>query len=278
MPELPEVETIKRDLIPKIVGRCFTRVALSWTKAVHQPSADEFCRRLVGQTIKGLARRGKYLILHLSSGEALIFHLRMSGWLLLRPADYETDPYTRATFDLDNGTQLRLCDVRKLGVLWLVKDENSVVKKLGPEPLEPSFTPEVLASHLAKHTAPIKAVLCDQSFLAGIGNMYADESLYAARIHPLRKANSLSEGEVERLHSAMGQVLQSAISHKGATMEDLFYYSSYRTPCGQPGTAQFFFCVAHRLGEPCPTCGTPIKRIPLRKRGTYFCPRCQPTP
>jgi len=272
MPELPEVETIKNDLLPKIVGHRFIGVNLSWAKAVRQPLPETFCQRLVGRTINGLARRGKYLIFRLSSGKALIIHLRMSGSLLLRPTNFEPDPYTRATFDLDNGTQLRLCDVRKLGVLWLVKDENSVVKKLGPEPLEPAFTPEILAQRLAKHTAPIKAVLCNQSFVAGIGNMYADEILYAARIHPLKRAKSLSREEVERLYQATIRVLNSAITHKGATIRD------YRNPCGQPGTAQFFFCVAHRLGEPCPTCGTPIKRIPLRKRGTYFCPRCQPAP
>jgi len=269
MPELPEVETIKRDLIPRIVGRSFAGATTNWPKMVQIPSSEHFSRCLTGKIIEKLDRRGKYLIFRLSSGEALILHLRMSGSLLLKPARAEPDPYVRVIFLLDDGTQLHFRDPRKLGVMWLVEDENAVVGKLGPEPLELDFTAEVLAQRLAKRSAPIKAVLCDQAFLAGVGNMYADEALFAAGIHPLREAKSLSHEEVVRLHRALRQVLEAAIAGSGASISD------YRRPDGKLGMAQFAFQVAHRGGQPCPICGTPIERIPIRNRGTYFCPRCQ---
>ena len=269
MPELPEVETIKRDLSPRIVGRSFAGVTINWPKTVQIPSSEHLPRCLIGKAIEKLDRRGKYLILRLSSGEALILHLRMSGSLLLKPALAEPDPYCRAIFRFDDGTQLCFRDPRKLGVMWLVADETEVVGKLGPEPLEPDFTAEVLAQRLAKRSAAIKAVLCDQTFLAGVGNMYADEALFAAGIHPLREARSLSWEEVVRLHCALRQVLEAAIAGSGASISD------YLRPDGEPGAAQFEFRVAHRGGQPCPKCGTPVERIPIRNRGTYFCPMCQ---
>lgn len=168
-----------------------------------------------------------------------------------------------------NGKTLHLCDRRKLAQMWLVRDEGAVVGRLGPEPLEPEFSAEVLARRLRKRSAPIKAVLCDQGFLAGVGNMYADEALFAAGIHPLRRAKSLSWEEVVRLHSAVRRVLEAAIAGWGASISD------YRRPGGEVGAAQFEFQVAHRRGEPCSRCGTPIERIPIRNRGTRFCPRCQ---
>jgi len=269
MPELPEVETIKRDLASRILGRSFVGATINWLKTLQITSPEGFTGSLVGKDIAGLDRRGKYLILRLSSGEALIIHLRMSGSLLLKPASAEPDPYDRAVFLLDDGTQLRLRDPRKLGVMWLVEDESAVLGGLGPEPLEPGFTAGVLAQRLSKRSAPIKAVLCDQAFLAGVGNMYADEALFAAGIHPLRVAKSLSREEVARLHRALRQVLEAAIARAGASISD------YRRPDGEPGAAQFEFQVAHRRGKPCPRCGTPIERIPIRNRGAYFCPACQ---
>jgi len=271
MPELPEVETIKRDLASRIVGRSFAGVILNWPKTVQIPSSGQFSRRLMGKSIEEVDRRGKYLILRLSNGEALILHLRMSGSLLLKPASAEPDPYFRAIFIFDDGTQLCFRDPRKLGVMWLVEDESAVVGKLGPEPLGPDFTAEVLAQRLRKRAAAIKAVICDQSVLAGVGNMYADEALFAAGIHPLRGAKSLSWEEVVRLHRALRLVLEAAIASSGASISD------YRRPDGEPGAAQFEFQVAHRGGQPCPKCSTPIERIPIRNRGTYFCPRCQAT-
>jgi len=270
MPELPEVETIKNELLPHVVGRSISGITLFWDGIVHQPSVEQFRSHLLGQKITGLTRRGKYLILSLTSDEVLIIHLKMSGSLLLKPASAEPDKFVRAILYLDGETGLHFRDPRKFGAMWLVEDKNEVVNKLGPEPLESSFTPQVLAQRLDNRTAPIKALLCDQTFIAGIGNMYADEALFTARIHPLRLGRSLSRDEVKRLHNAIQQVLWAAIGNKGAST------NTYFRPSGELGTAHFQFKVAHCGGKPCPVCSTPIQRIPIRNRGTYFCPRCQP--
>jgi len=267
MPELPEVETIKNELSPHITGHCITGVTLFWEGIVRQPSVEEFCSRIIGQKLTGVARRGKYLILSLTSGEKLIVHLRMTGSLLIKPPP----KYTRAIIHLDNGTNIYFRDPRKLGAMWLVEDKNCIVGKLGPEPLEADFTPQVLAQRLNNRIAPVKAILCDQTFIAGIGNMYADEALFTARIHPLRSGKSLSQDEIERLHCAIQQVLWAAIGNKGASV------NTYFRPDGTMGTAHFQFKVAHRLsGNCCPVCSTLIDRIAVRNRGTYFCPQCQP--
>jgi formamidopyrimidine-DNA glycosylase len=271
LPELPEVETIRRDLTPRLTGKSFVGLTLHWPKTVQIPSIEAFERRLIGQTIRELDRRGKYLIFRLASGDALILHLRMSGSLLIDPK-CEDDHYTRTVFHLDDGSKICFRDPRKLGVMWLVQNASDVVGKLGPEPLDPSFTAETLTQRVKKRSAPIKATLCDQSLIAGVGNMYADEALFAAGIHPLRPANSLSEEETKRLYAAVRQALGEAIDCCGASISD------YQRPDGAAGTAQFTFKVAHRRGESCPACGTPIERIPIRQRGSYFCPRCQPYP
>ena len=266
MPELPEVETVKNELAPKILGRRVTGVTLLWERAVRQPSVDDFRSRLIGQRIIGLSRRGKYLLLELSSGETLIIHMKMSGSLLFNSPD---DKYTRAIIHMDEGVELHFRDPRKFGAMWLVNDKNAVIGKLGPEPLGDDFTTEVLAQRLKNRRASIKALLCDQTVIAGVGNMYADEALFAARIHPLREGGSLSGGDLRRLHHAIQQVLRSAIGNKGASIVN------YLRPGGDLGTAHSEFKVAHRGGEPCFNCGTPIQRIPVRNRGSYFCPRCQ---
>jgi formamidopyrimidine-DNA glycosylase len=270
LPELPEVETIRNELLPYVIGHRITDVILIWEGIVRYPSAEEFRSQLPGQTITGLARRGKYLIFGLASGRALVIHLKMSGSLLLKPATEPPERFTRAILRLDNETAILFRDPRKFGVMWLAEDTNPIVGKLGPEPLEPDFAPELLAKLLANRTAPIKALLLDQTFVAGIGNMYADEALFAAGIHPLRPGKSLSSEEVQRLHQVIQQVLWSAIGNKGASV------NTYFRPDGTLGTAHFEFQVAHRRGQTCPVCGTPIQRIPIRNRGTYFCPKCQP--
>jgi len=260
MPELPEAETIKNELLPHIVGRCVKEVTLLWDGIVKQPSAEEFCSRIIGQRLTGVARRGKYLIFTLSSGEALIVHLRMTGSLLLKPASAEPDKYTRAILHLDKGIQLHFNDMRKLGRMWLVEDINSIVGKLGTEPLEAGFTCETLLKLLNKRQSPIKALLLDQTLIAGIGT----------GIHPLRAGGSLTHSEAGRLHHAIQQVLRAAIGNKGASID------TYLRPDGRPGTAHSQFKVAHRGGKSCPICGTPIERIAIRNRGSYFCPNCQP--
>jgi formamidopyrimidine-DNA glycosylase len=271
MPELPEVETIKNELLPYIVGHRITGMTLFWDGIVNQPPVEEFRSRLTGQRITGVTRRGKYLILGLISHELLIIHLKMTGSLLLKPASAEPDKYTRAVLHLNGETTIHFRDPRKLGRMWLVEDKKAIIGKLGPEPLEADFTPQTLLKRLRNRTAPIKALLCDQTFIAGIGNMYADEALFAAGIHPLRPGGSLSRDEVKRLNRAIKGVLRAAIGNKGAST------STYFRPSGKLGTAHFQFQVAHRLsGDFCPVCGTPIERIKVRNRGTYFCPRCQP--
>ncbi len=270
MPELPEVETVKNELLPYVSGRCITGITLFWEGIVHQPSVEEFRSRIIGQKITGIARRGKYLIVGLSSGDLLIIHLKMTGSLLVSQDSSEPPKYTRAIIHLDKDTRIFFRDPRKFGMMRLVKDKDSIVGKLGPEPLEADFTPQLLAQRLAKRTAPIKALLCDQGFIAGIGNMYADEALFAAGIHPLRAGESLSQEEVERLHGTIRRVLWSAIGNKGASVD------TYFRPDGTLGTAHDEFKVAHGIGKTCPNCGTAIKRIVVRNRGTYFCPKCQP--
>ena len=270
MPELPEVETVKNELTPHIIGRKLTGVTLLWEGIVRQPSVADFRSRLIGQKITGLARYGKYLVLSLTSDDLLIIHMKMSGSLLIGQDSSEPPKYTRAIIHLDKGNSIFFRDPRKFGAMWLVKDKNSIVGRLGPEPLEDDFTPPVLAQRLKNRTAPIKALLCDQSFIAGIGNMYADEVLFAAGIHPLRPGGNLSPDEVDRIYQAIRRVLMSAIVNKGASV------STYRRPGGELGTAHHDFRVAHRRGLPCSTCGTTIERIPIRHRGSHYCPICQP--
>ncbi|MFC2025301.1 bifunctional DNA-formamidopyrimidine glycosylase/DNA-(apurinic or apyrimidinic site) lyase [Chloroflexota bacterium] len=269
MPELPEVETVKNELLPYVAGHCITGVTLIWEGIVRQPSAGEFCSRLIGQCITGITRRGKYLIVSLTSDDLLIIHLKMTGSLLLGRDSSEPPKYTRAIIHLDKDTNVFFRDPRKFGMMRLVKDKNSIIGKLGPEPLEADFTPEVLAQRLANRKAPIKALLLDQGLIAGIGNMYADEALFAAKIHPLRVGKSLSPEEIERLHGAIVRTLWAAIGNKGASTD------TYIRPDGTLGWAHTYFKVAHRGSVSCPNCGTPIKRIVVRNRGTYFCPKCQ---
>jgi len=268
MPELPEVETIKNELSPWVVGQSFTQVNILDTELVCGGSAEEVRRGLIGQKVESLERRGKYLIFHLSNGKSLIIHLRMTGVLLLNPRG--VDHYARAVFHLSNGHHLVFSDRRRLGLIRLVDDANTVICKLGPEPLDKRFTPDVLGQRLSRHHIPIKAALLDQCIVAGIGNMYADEALFAARIHPLSKADDLSPEEVQTLHNSICRVLGAAIGNKGASVD------TYVRPEGELGTAHFSFKVAHKGGEPCPVCGCTIERVPVQNRGTYFCPRCQP--
>jgi formamidopyrimidine-DNA glycosylase len=267
MPELPEVETIKNELLPHVLGRTITGMELFWERIVRHPPVDEFRSLVIGQKICGLSRRGKYLFFHLSGGRVLVMHMKMTGSLLIDPSD---DRFTRAVLHLDDGTALHFWDPRKFGVMWLDKDDSAVAAKLGPEPLDDDFTPEVLAAILRNRTAPVKPVILDQSIIAGIGNMYADEALFDAKINPTRTAGSLSAEEIKRLHGSIRRVLLKGLNEKGASIRN------YIRPDGSPGTAHDEFNVAHGVGKNCPSCGAPIRRILLRGRGTYFCPECQP--
>ncbi len=266
MPELPEVETIRNELLPYVLGCTITGVDLFWERIVRKPSLEEFRSRIVGQRIDGISRRGKYLFFNLGGGGVLVMHMKMTGSLLVDPSDTR---FTRAILYLDNGAALHFWDPRKFGVMWLDSNDSAVSAKLGPEPLDDGFTPEVLADIFRNRTAPVKPVILDQSVIAGIGNMYADEALFDAQIHPSRPAGGISRNEVERLFDSIRKVLRRGLDSKGASIRN------YIRPNGTPGTAHDEFAVAHGVGKNCPRCGTPIKRIVLRGRGTYFCPRCQ---
>jgi formamidopyrimidine-DNA glycosylase len=268
MPELPEVETIRADLAPLIKGHSFTAVTILDGKIVVDGSVDQFRTALIGQRVEGIRRRGKYLVFSLSNGGALMMHLRMTGALLLSPS--EADRYARAQFHFDNGCRLVFRDQRRFGVIRLVDDACAELSKLGPEPFDRSFSPVALAERLSRRRIPIKAALLDQSIVAGIGNMYADEALFAARIHPLRKSNDLSPGEVRALHESIRLVLRAAIDCRGASVD------TYIRPDGQQGTAHCGFKVAHRGGQACRVCGSTIQRVAIQSRGSYFCPKCQP--
>lgn len=251
-----------------MIGQSFAEATILDAKLLPDSAVQEFQHELMGQMITSLERRGKYLVFHLSSGKSLIMHFRMTGRLLINPE--EIDARARAILRLSNGIQLVFSDLRRFGVMRLVQDAEAIIGKLGSEPLSENFTPHLLAQSLGQHHIPVKAALIDQSIIAGIGNMYADEALFAAGIHPLRKADSLSVGEIQKLYHSIRRVLSSAIAGKGASVD------TYVRPGGQLGRAQLDFRVAHRQGQACPLCGTPIERIAVRQRGSYFCPHCQP--
>jgi formamidopyrimidine-DNA glycosylase len=278
VPELPEVETIRRDLLPILRGRTFTRVwvspdALRLVQAVpagrQVPSPADFARLLPGTGIEDVSRRGKFLVFHLSDGLYLIVHLRMTGALLHRPAGAPPDRYVRAVLSLDDGSELRFSDLRKFGALWLVPDPSPVLGRLGPEPLD-GLTPSLLRELTARRRAPIKSLLLDQRALAGLGNIYADEALFAAGLHPQRPASSLSDAEVERLHGAIRRVLTAALEDRGAS------FSDYVDASGQEGRHQFRVQVFRRTGQACYVCGREIARVKVAGRSSHFCPRCQP--
>ena len=269
MPELPEVETIKNELLPYVIGRVIQGIEVYWDGMVKYLPVKEFLSQVVGQQIVGLARRGKYLFFHLSGGDVLVMHMKMTGSLLVNPSDTR---FTRAVLHLDKGIDVHFWDPRKFGKMWLEKDSSAVIKELGPEPLDADFTPQVLACILHGRKSPVKAVLLDQSRIAGIGNMYADEALFMAKVHPEKQAGKLTKPEIKRLHTAIRSVLLKALNLKGASIRN------YIRPDGTPGTAHDEFNVAHGMGKTCPVCGSPIQRLVVRGRGTYICPECQPSP
>lgn len=270
MPELPEVETVRNELLPHVVGRRITGVTLAWEGIVKEPSIEEFLSRVIGQKIEDIARRGKYLMVRLGSGEYLVIHLRMTGSLLVSPGSQEPPRFLRAVIHLDNETGIFFRDPRKFGEMRLAPDSKRVEGKLGPEPLGDNFTAEVLAGILAGRKAPIKALLLNQKLIAGIGNMYADETLYASRLNPWQPGGSLSPKEIARLHNEIRRILWAAIENKGASVD------TYFRPDGSEGSAQYEFKVAHGLGgKTCSVCGGPIERGLVGNRGTYYCPRCQ---
>ncbi len=269
MPELPEVETIRNDLRPLLVGRVITGVRVGWEGCVDRPSVEEFSRQILGKRIEDVGLRGKFLVLKLSGRRMLLVHLRMTGRLLLVDSTLPWQPHTRLSFRLDNGEELRFVIVRKFGRLYLVDDPQEVLGDLGPEPLEENFEVEDFCALFDGRRGMIKPLLLNQRFIAGLGNIYVDEALFKAGLHPQRTADTLSTDELSRLYSAVREVLRQGIEDKGTSRSD------YVRPDGSEGTHQQRLSVSGRDNEPCPRCGATIERLVVGGRGTYICPRCQ---
>lgn len=271
MPELPEVEYLARQLREALIGSRIMRVEVFWPRAVSGITPEELIARLAGRRVLAVGRRAKYLVLTLDNGESLVIHRRMSGNLRLARAD-ETVPYTRVLFTLSNGRRLAFTDPRKFGRVTVVAPEElpALFGRLGPEPLDAEFTPDVLAERLARRQRSIKTSLLDQSVVAGLGNIYADEALFRARIHPLRLAASLTPDEIVALHVGIQQTLQSGIEHGGTT------FGRHRDLYDEPGSNLEHIEVYRRTGQPCPRCGAAIVRIRIAQRSAHFCPHCQP--
>jgi formamidopyrimidine-DNA glycosylase len=299
MPELPEVETVARDLQRWVAGARITNAEVRWPRTIRHPEPPErFAREVRGAEIRRVGRRAKSVLIHLADGRVMTVALRMTGALIVAPPGTPDDPYARVVFDLADGRQLRYRDVRKFGRIGLWEGGGlrrratkgragrakqaaeakapyrvgDVFGRHGPEPLASTFSAARLADRLKRRSARLKTLLLDQSFIAGVGNIYADEALWRARVHPLRRADSLAPDEVRRLHRAIRSVLRQGISNRGASFAD------YVGADGEPGANAERLAVYRRTGEPCYRCGTVIQRIVVGQRSTHFCPHCQRAP
>ena len=275
MPEMPEVETIRRNLAPHLIGRRIVGVDVLLPRQIALVTPEKFRTLCTGQEIKDVTRRGKYLLLQLISGNAVVIHLRMTGRLIYCPTGSLDDAYVRQVFHLDNGAALVFADTRTFGRLYGVRpgDEDLIhgLATLGPEPLTPTFTEAYLWQMCQRRKkGAIKALLLNQQVIAGLGNIYTDEALFLAGIHPARHPASLQRREVARLYQAINDVLAAGLRDGGTTFRD------YRNGEGSRGQHQQNLYVYHQQGQPCKRCGTIIAYTKLGGRGTHFCPHCQP--
>lgn len=274
MPELPEVESVRRQLEPALVGRRFERVSIDDSRLVRPYEPAEVAAELEGERVAAVERRGKYLVVRFESSRVLLIHLRMTGSLLHAPADsLQDDPHRRAVVRLEDGSDVAYRDVRRFGT-WLLLEpgeaEPYLGARVGDEPLDTLFTAARLGERLAGRRTSLKAALLDQRTVAGIGNIYADEALWRARLNPVRPAAGLDRAELRRLHRAIRDALEHGLARQGSTLRD------YRLPDGSAGSMQNEFHVYGRRDEPCDRCGTPISRTQVAGRTTWFCPKCQP--
>jgi formamidopyrimidine-DNA glycosylase len=298
MPELPEVETVARDLQRWVAGATIGSATVHWERTIRHPlPAERFVAEIAGARIRRVGRRAKTVLIHLDDGRVMTVALRMTGALIVMPAGADADPYARVVFALDDGRELRYRDVRKFGRIGLWPGGGlrsvgagrgsrsrrvaegrgryrigEVFSGHGPEPLARGFTAKRFAERLSRRRAKLKTLLLDQSFVAGVGNIYADEALWRARLHPLRAADTLSESEVRRLHRALRGVLRQGIVNRGSS------FSDYVGADGAPGDNAERLAVYRRTDQPCYRCGRPIRRIVVGQRSTHFCPHCQPEP
>ena len=274
MPELPEVESVRRQLEPALVGRSFERVSIDDPRLVRPYEPAEVAAELEGEHVAAVERRGKYLVVRFESGRVLLIHLRMTGSLLRAPnRSLPDDPHRRAVVRLDDGSDVAYRDVRRFGT-WLLLEpgeaEPYLAARVGDEPLDALFTAARLGERLAGRRTSLKAALLDQRTLAGMGNIYVDEALWRARLNPLRPASGLDRNELRRLHRGIRAALEHGLARQGSTLRD------YRLPDGSGGSMQNDFRVYGRRDEPCDRCGTLIARTQVAGRTTWFCPTCQP--
>jgi formamidopyrimidine-DNA glycosylase len=272
MPELPEVEHAARSLGEQIVGRTIVAITrLDWERMVETPAIEQFLDLLPGRRVLAAARRAKWILLALDGGWTLALHLRMSGSITVHDSVAQPDAYTHLVLLLDDGRQVFFHDTRKFGRARLLDSAGlgALEAAHGVEPLSDAFSPELLGALLRKRRARLKPLLLDQRVIAGIGNIYADEALWNAQLHPLRSSDTLDDDEVARLHSGIRLALLQGLEHGGSTLRN------YRNGYGEPGSNQEHFQVYDRAGRPCPRCGTPVAKIVVGQRGTHLCPFCQ---
>ena len=280
MPELPEVETVARDLRPRIVGATIVGARCSWPRTLRTHTPEAFADAVAGRRVEGVGRRAKLVVVELSGDAALTIHLKMTGQLFVVPAETPEDPYVRLVLELDDGREIRFRDIRKFGRIGLYGRDpvtgelvaevggTAVFAAFGPEPLDPAFTVRDFRRRLRRRSGRLKPLLLDQSFLAGVGNIYADEALWAARLHPLRTAGTLRPVDERNLYEEVRRILAEAVVRRGSSIDD------YTAPDGD-GSMQEHLQVYQRTGEPCPRCGRPVKRIVIGARSTHFCSWCQ---
>lgn len=274
MPELPEVETIARDLCAAgIVGKTLNCAQVYWPRTIAEPSAPEFCRRIAKKTIADVHRRGKFLVFDLAAGGNLLIHLRMSGRLHWHARHSKRASHEHVVLGFSDGSELRFHDTRKFGRIYLTSEAETILGRLGPEPLDPVFTAELLQTMMKSRQRQLKPLLLDQSFIAGLGNIYVDEALWEARLHPQQGSDTLSRRKLAALHAAIQTVLRRGLKNLGTSLGTgkANFYSVGR----RRGRNRDELNVFRRTGEPCPRCTAEIRRIIVGQRSTHICPKCQ---
>ena len=273
MPEMPEVEIIRRYLDTQVAGKTIMNLDIRLPRMIKWPDVEGFRALVTGRTIKAMNRRGKYLLMELDNDSKVVFHLRMTGRLVYEPTGDTSDHHARVIFHLQDGASLVYGDTRTLGTIHGLKPQESGMLKglaeMGPEPLSAEFTAEYLYKTANQRKVAIKSFLLNQKYIGGIGNIYADEALFLAGIHPLRPANSLTQAECGKLWVSVNKVIADGIADGGTTFRD------YQNGEGGKGSHQEHLYVYGRKGEQCRNCGAVIERITVGGRGTHFCPKCQ---
>jgi formamidopyrimidine-DNA glycosylase len=274
MPELPEVETIARDLNAiGIVGKTLAGARVFWKRTIAEPSVAEFCRLIPNKRVVGIRRRGKFLVFDLAGGADLLIHLRMSGRLHWVPQESTRERHEHVVLGFADGSELRLHDTRKFGRIYLTQEAETILGRLGPEPLDPVFTAELLQTMMKSRQRQLKPLLLDQSFIAGLGNIYVDEALWEARLHPQQGSDTLPRRKLAALHAAIQTVLRRGLKNLGTSLGTgkANFYSVGR----RRGRNRDKLNVFRRTGEPCPRCTAEIRRIIVGQRSTHICPKCQ---